>query len=507
MSIETPMSSTKITFVTAFIDLYEDDRQHVRTSDNYVSLFKQLASSGISICLYVSSSYELIGLDLQKQFPNVVLMRILELKDTETYKIIMDHNPEIPIVSNIKKDTKNYMILMNSKSEFVYKASIVNPFNTNHFAWIDFGICHILRNPQKTLTDLFNLSNTQLIDKLLVFPSCWTKNESLNIINKNKQLLTTNIQWRFCGGFYIGDKDSLKDMYLLVKNELPNYIKHSGTNIINWEVNTWLWLEQDCGWNIETYKSDHNDSILNVPSKYILNYNSIPNIDINNLTITNFNITKYIDKVFYINLEHRTDRLKEIEAELDGFNIPYERFNAISNPDFGIVGCTKSHLEVMKIARDRKYKNILIFEDDFKFIVSKKEFEYNILKLFGSNIDTSYDTSISNETKPIDFNVCMLGYNLNKSEMCNEFPFLNKVLDAQTASAYIVNESFYNNLIELYEYAIPLLETTRQHWNYANDQIWKRLQPNSKWYCFTQRIGIQRPSYSDNTKTFCDYGT
>ena len=75
----------------------------------------------------------------------------------------------------------------------------------------------------------------------------------------------------------------------------------------------------------------------------------IPNIS--NMYISNpsnFNISNYIDKVFYINLEHRTDRRQEIEGELNNFNIPYERFNAYSTPEFGIVGCTKSHLEVLK---------------------------------------------------------------------------------------------------------------------------------------------------------------
>ena len=99
----------------------------------------------------------------------------------------------------------------------------------------------------------------------------------------------------------------------------------------------------------------------------------------------------------------------------------------------------------------------------------------------------------------------MLSYNLIKSSMTFEIPFLTKVLEVQTASGYIVNESIYDKLIELYEYALPLLNSTRQHWIYANDQIWKQLQLTSNWYCFTKRLGKQRASYSDNDKSFCDY--
>ena len=57
------------------------------------------------------------------------------------------------------------------------------------------------------------------------------------------------------------------------------------------------------------------------------------------------------------------------------FNIKYERFNAISRPDFGIIGCTQSHLEIIKMAKQNNYKNILILEDDFTFTVSKDKFE------------------------------------------------------------------------------------------------------------------------------------
>ena len=91
-----------------------------------------------------------------------------------------------------------------------------------------------------------------------------------------------------------------------------------------------------------------------------------------------------IDKIIFINLEKRQDRLLEIKNELDTFNLQYERFNAIEN-ECGIVGCGYSHLAVLKIAKERNYKNILILEDDFYFVVSKDEFERN-LRLFFENV-------------------------------------------------------------------------------------------------------------------------
>ena len=150
-------------------------------------------------------------------------------------------------------------------------------------------------------------------------------------------------------------------------------------------------------------------------------------------------------------------------------------------------------LEIQDVYKHNNYKNILIFEDDFKFIVSKEEFEKNISLLFEHNVD---------------FDICMLSYNLTKSDNIDSniiySSFLTKVINVHTTSGYIVNEKMYDRLINLYEYANPLLEQTREHWKYALDQIWNDLNPTSKWYSFTQRIGIQRPSFSDNSNQWCD---
>lgn len=206
-----------------------------------------------------------------------------------------------------------------------------------------------------------------------------------------------------------------------------------------------------------------------------------------------------IGKIIYINLERRNDRKIEIENELNNFSLSYERLNAIeykgdANCQYsnikGLIGCGYSHLEVLKLAKERNYKNVLILEDDFMFLVSKDEFENQLTKFFDS---------------VKKFDVCMLSYNVQKDEQVPEKEFINRVLNASTASAYLVNNHYYDKLIALYENALPLLIKTGMHWIYANDQIWKVLQTKDIWYRFNLRIGKQRPSYSDNTGCFMDH--
>jgi len=196
-----------------------------------------------------------------------------------------------------------------------------------------------------------------------------------------------------------------------------------------------------------------------------------------------------IDKIIYINLNKRIDRREQIEKELNDFDLSYERFEAIETKGFGILGCGKSHLQVLKLAKERNYENILILEDDFTFLVSKEEFETQLTSFFDLKMD---------------YDVLFLSYNLRRFEPL-ENSIVNKSLEVQTASGYLVHKNYYDKLIQLYEWAMPLLEQTRAHWIYANDQVWKQLQEKDNWYYFITRIGKQIDGYSDNAGCYVDY--
>lgn len=200
-------------------------------------------------------------------------------------------------------------------------------------------------------------------------------------------------------------------------------------------------------------------------------------------------MSKNISKIIYINLNKRVDRKEDIEKELNDFELDYERFEAIETEGFGPVGCGLSHLNVLKLAKERNYENVLIMEDDFTFLISKEEFEKQLNTFFSLNIP---------------YDVCFLSYNLLEQQDTS-FNVVNKVIEAQSASGYIVHHSYYDKLINLYEWAIPLLEQTKMHWVYASDQIWKQFQQQDNWYYFKTRIGKQKPSYSDNTTRFENY--
>lgn len=201
----------------------------------------------------------------------------------------------------------------------------------------------------------------------------------------------------------------------------------------------------------------------------------------------------FINKIVYINLDKRTDRRREIEDELDAAAIPpecIERFPAIERSP-GILGCSLSHLEVLRKAHSEGWGQVLILEDDFQFLVSPQELVDALTDL--ASLDLSYD-------------VCFLAYNLGESESLHETDLLRRALFSQTASAYLVRSHYYPVLIELYEQSTVHLEKTGIHWEFANDIVWKNLQKRDRWLYFSQRLGKQRPSYSDNSGRFVDFG-
>jgi GR25 family glycosyltransferase involved in LPS biosynthesis len=198
---------------------------------------------------------------------------------------------------------------------------------------------------------------------------------------------------------------------------------------------------------------------------------------------------KYIDKIFYINLDKRLDRKAEIEGELSRMGLSGERFPAIQN-DKGFIGCSLSHLELIKIAKQRGYKNVLILEDDFQFTLTKEKFEENMNTFFESNL--SYD-------------VVMLAYNY-KGKLESNNAIVSKINSVNTTAGYLVHNKVYDELINNYQVGVKKLIETKKCSHWAIDIYWKHLLKNKEWYVFNERMGKQRKSYSDIEKKVVNYG-
>lgn len=78
-------------------------------------------------------------------------------------------------------------------------------------------------------------------------------------------------------------------------------------------------------------------------------------------------INEYFDKVLFINLDRRTDRLERIVADLAKHGIEAERFEGRDMGNLGNHGCNASHKAVLELIVQNEWGRTLVLEDDNVF--------------------------------------------------------------------------------------------------------------------------------------------
>lgn len=232
-----------VTFVTALIDLGED-RSKDKHISTYIHLFDSLVSTGIHVHVFASEKYASL---LQR--PNVHV-EVLELNQTNIWADTQGIEYRLPSTRTSYHDTSAFLTLMNAKTEFVSRAMDANVFGSDQYAWIDFGIFHMIRDARAAARRLACIGHSKLRPGVWI-PGCWDAcTPSFDYVH-----------WRFCGSFFIGDRASLGDFAGRMRTRFQTILQEG---ILSWEVNVWARLESE-GWTPRWFKADHNDSILNLP--------------------------------------------------------------------------------------------------------------------------------------------------------------------------------------------------------------------------------------------------
>ena len=245
-------------------------------------------------------------------------------------------------------------------------------------------------------------------------------------------------------------------------------------------------------------------------------YNNINNIINNNACnkniITNFfqykNLIDYHIfnkiKIVIINLEERTDRLKNIIIECNKLNLQnydifkgikiddehnYLKYNSLLNKnkmwkkdniDYfkSALGCKISHLEVLKKYKDINNDYLLILEDDVIF--EENVIIYLNLALFS--------------LKKINWDILFLSTNLKeKNDAFKIDDNLLKINKGLTTTAQLFNKNNIEKMIEVIENSD--LEIDNTYNNFLKEK-----------YCVYPMCVYQKESYSDINKKIVDYG-
>jgi GR25 family glycosyltransferase involved in LPS biosynthesis len=187
--------------------------------------------------------------------------------------------------------------------------------------------------------------------------------------------------------------------------------------------------------------------------------------------------------VIYINLEHRIDRKEHVEEQLLSIGIKAPiRFNAIKLQN-GALGCSMSHLKCLQTAKDNKWPQVLICEDDIHFL-NPILFLTQLKSFLRLNKQNAWDVLLlaGNNMLPYEKN----GMNSIKVHHC------------LTTTGYIVQEHYYDTLIQNYKEGIQkLMREPDNKKMYAIDKYWIKLQETDKWFLITPLSVVQMEDYSD----------
>jgi glycosyl transferase family 25 len=189
-----------------------------------------------------------------------------------------------------------------------------------------------------------------------------------------------------------------------------------------------------------------------------------------------------VEHIVYINLDERGDRKLNVQRELlRVFPVGKVRRFAAIKEEIGGIGCTKSHIAVLEMAKAEGWGNVMIVEDDFVW----KNFEA------GAPVLTEL------LTKPYD--VIVIG---GTYVMCDS---TYRLASCQTTTGYIVQRGYYDTLLANYKEGLDLLQKTNAYNVYALDQYWKRLHKTGNWRVVQPTLCAQKPGYSDIEKRVVNY--
>ena len=253
-----------VTFVTSYLKIYDSDYDETKTFEKRLEFFMKIVELNINICLFVSPEYKDVFDLISTKHKNVNIIEVLSIEDLEFTKLGNKNANllNLPDIRNHVKDTSNYMFLMNSKIEFIKKTIDINPFNNEYFCWFDFSLPYIFKDIENSILKFKTYSETNFISEpFIVMPGCW------NFKVGNKDVLKDSICWRFCGGVFMGDKNSLLSFYDVSISHFEEFLRL--TEKLVWEVNYWAWLEASGYISPIWYTADHNDSIINIPKQVI----------------------------------------------------------------------------------------------------------------------------------------------------------------------------------------------------------------------------------------------
>jgi hypothetical protein len=249
-----------VTFVSAYYTLENTPYFNAKPEEWDPWPILDLLNTGIHLCLYIgpNCAFESLFESWTKDYPHFRIMPYrVYYQDMFVYKAMETRGlHDLPANRNLTKDTLEYLVYMHARTEVMEDAISENPWDSTHFAWIDFNVSRLFRKKDDTLHSLFSISEFAFPPSALYISGCWPEVKELDEI-------ATTICWRFCGGFFLGDVRSITRFAELCREKIGLFL--DTYKRLTWEVNFWAFLEKTQPEKLFTwFRGDHNDTLIHV---------------------------------------------------------------------------------------------------------------------------------------------------------------------------------------------------------------------------------------------------
>jgi len=230
-----------MTIVTAFI---VSNTRPDRSVSAYLALGRTLLDCKVPTVLFMDDAY----LDHFEPMEHVHMIPVN--KNSLELNAYRDQFTQFKLTTdNPCKDTLDYVILMCSKTEWMRKAVQLNPFQTEHFVWVDFGIHHLFGNDPLNIQSLHYEGDQVRIGRI------WDPTYV-----RNPEDLYHKIAWYFAGGVFGGKRKALLEFDILMKKKCIEIIQERKG--LMWEVNVWRLIYLENPQLFSLYACNHNPSLL-----------------------------------------------------------------------------------------------------------------------------------------------------------------------------------------------------------------------------------------------------
>ena len=231
------------TFVTTYINIqsyYEKNAINQYNNDSfYIEKFKYLIDLNINLIIFIDEDSK-SKIDKYLTKSNIKFI-IINLEDLYLSKYIPQiyKNREDSIIYKNSRNIPEWSVITLSKSELLIKAIEINPFDTDIYCWIDFGIYrpshpyinYSIEDLEKEIKNLQN-SNIYINDTIHMGLINWINKEEYKSYDN---FYSIGGPCTLSSQFFFGNINSLKYFYkefiFIVEDHINNKVLHNDEQI------------------------------------------------------------------------------------------------------------------------------------------------------------------------------------------------------------------------------------------------------------------------------------